>query len=671
MDLAHLKPKILSSAQVATNDLWELLERAADGVWLWNIADDELFWSPNFVALLGYSEASLADAPNLMGITHPDDRERHESIVRASYNAGGRYSAEFRLLRADSNPVWVSAWAIWHANPGEKPHTMLGIVRDISERVATRDQLEASESRFRAFFDQVPAAVYIKDEDCRHIYGNEIAARFAGTDLESFIGVTARELMYIETAEALIKADKEAMDGDETVTWVGPLRLPGDIADRQIWDTKFPIRGINGERMLGGVGIDVTELHETQRQLGIAQRLESVGLMASGVAHDFNNLLFAIAGNAELAMQHVPVEHRGNLESILAATEHASALCRQLLAIGGRAETDTGRQSIDLADLVRESAELLKLSLQAEHPLELNISEADCTVRANPDQVRQVLVNLVLNAKQASAPNTAITIELGQADLSSFVGRTGSNLHTWLAEDAGDGVFISVEDRGHGISKDRIDRIFDPYYTDSELGHGLGLATVFGVVKAVRGAIRVESEDGVGTRFDVFIPRVAPTEPDVAPITSIPLDTETAPGLQRILVIDDHEGIVAIVTAWLERLGMEVTSYTNSQLAADVLLSRASEFDAVISDVSMPDVGGLGILETVREQDSGKPVILASGYNDAVLKTGDDPRVWFLQKPYSLGELQRVLNEAAETPPSDDGQTNPELQKAVASMGDE
>ena len=161
MDLAHLKPRVLSGAQVAHNDLWNLLERAADGVWLWNIDDDELFWSPNFVALLGYSEASLADAPTLMGITHPDDRVRHESIVQASYSAGGRYSAEFRMLRADGSTVWVSAWAIWHARPGHKPHSMLGIVRDVSERVATRDQLEASESRFRAFFDQVPAAVYI------------------------------------------------------------------------------------------------------------------------------------------------------------------------------------------------------------------------------------------------------------------------------------------------------------------------------------------------------------------------------------------------------------------------------------------------------------------------------------------------------------------------------
>ncbi|MEM7452652.1 MAG: response regulator, partial [Pseudomonadota bacterium] len=193
----------------------------------------------------------------------------------------------------------------------------------------------------------------------------------------------------------------------------------------------------------------------------------------------------------------------------------------------------------------------------------------------------------------------------------------------------------------------------------------------FGVVKAVRGAIRVQSEDGVGTRFDVFIPRVAPSESDVALTVSVPVDPQTVTGMQRILVIDDHEGIVAIVTTWLERLGLDVTSYTNSQLAADVLRSRASEFDAVISDVSMPDVGGLGILATVREQDADKPVILASGFNDAVMKTGDDPRVWFLQKPYSLGELQRVLNEAAETAPSDDGQSDPELQQAVAGVGDE
>ncbi|MEM1439515.1 MAG: PAS domain S-box protein [Pseudomonadota bacterium] len=644
MELKQLKPTILQSSQVGHHDLWNLLERAADGVWLWKIADQQLFWSQKLADLLGYTAETLSEAPNLIEMTHPDDRERHQAVVEASAAEGGRYGIEVRLVRSDGKIVWISAWAIWHKNPGDPPHSMLGIVRDITERVDTKQRLEASESRFRAFFDQVPAAVFIKDEDSRHLYGNRLAAKYAGTDLQSFLGATTADLVDEKTADALMTADREVMQRDEKVTWVGPVQVPGEHSVRHVWDTKFPIQGSDGRRLLGGIGIDVTALHETQKQLAVAQRLESMGLMASGVAHDFNNLLFAIAGNAELALLHVDPGQRGVIESILSATEHASELCRQLLTVGGKGDPEA--EFINVGDVVIESTELMQMTLQSENPLKLEVGCVGCDVMTDAAQFRQVLVNLILNAKQASESGATITVGVENVDLDTLDGVAGPEMHSWLPANAGAGICVFVRDEGKGMSRDQIERIFDPYYSDNELGHGLGLATVLGIVKAANGAVRVHSTPGEGTRFEVYLKRVGLPEGAAVASKAPAAVPDSAPGIQRIMVIDDHAEIVAIVVAWLERLGLEVTSYTSSALAVDVLRKQHMDFDAVITDISMPDIGGIGVLEAVRELDTEKPVVLASGFNDSAFKVEDDPRVWFLQKPYSLAELQRVLEEA-------------------------
>ena len=369
--------------------------------------------------------------------------------------------------------------------------------------------------------------------------------------------------------------------------------------------------------------------------------------MASGVAHDFNNLLFAIAGNAETALQYVDREHRANIQSILAATEHAAGLCRQLLAIGGRVESTA--ETLNIAEFLRESVRLLEMTVQAEHTLALNVGDAGCRVRVDAGQLRQVLVNLVLNARQASEPGATITIGCEPTELGLVSEASSSNTHSWLPEGAGSGVCIYVEDHGHGIGSEQLQRIFDPYYTDHELGHGLGLATVLGIVKAARGAIRVDSVPGEGTRFEIYL-RQAEANGTTAERRDVSPRATRPATLRRIMVIDDHAEIVAIVVAWLERLGVEVTSFTSSLLAVDVLRTRHDEYDAVLTDISMPDIGGIGVLQAVRERDPDKPVILASGYNDSAFQVDDDPRVWFLQKPYSLSELQRVLDEVAAPP---------------------
>ena len=180
MELQNLKPVPMVEEALEHLDLWELVENATNGIWLWRIEQNELYWSKGLVKTLGYDLGGSEDIPHILDLTHPEDQELHQNAIAESFETGKSYYVEVRMVRSDGESVWLAASGIWRARPGEPPHTMFGFVRDISDRVRATQQLAASESRFRSFFDQVPAAVFIKDEHSRNLYGNQMAAAYSG-----------------------------------------------------------------------------------------------------------------------------------------------------------------------------------------------------------------------------------------------------------------------------------------------------------------------------------------------------------------------------------------------------------------------------------------------------------------------------------------------------------
>ena len=212
MELEKLTPKLLDTASIEQADLLTLLESATNGLWLWLLERKELFWSQGLANTLGYDLGNDRDIPDVVEMTHPEDQQRHRRAIEASLDDGQPYYVEVRFSRKDGSVLWLAASGMWHRHPDGTPHTMVGFVRDISARIAAAGQLAASEARFRSFFDQVPAAVYIKDTEWRHLYGNEMAATIAGTDLDRFIGAKTTDLFDPDTAERLIRADREAIE---------------------------------------------------------------------------------------------------------------------------------------------------------------------------------------------------------------------------------------------------------------------------------------------------------------------------------------------------------------------------------------------------------------------------------------------------------------------------
>ncbi|MEM1090681.1 MAG: PAS domain S-box protein [Pseudomonadota bacterium] len=632
----------LDPSQLGKDHLWQLLDQATAGMWVMQAETGEVWWSQGLWNTFGFDPATETEPPDIFSLTHPDDRERHQSAVGESVATHADYQIEVRMKDRSGDYRWLNAHGLW-IETEEMGITMLGFVHDITERIQARQARQRSEALFRAFFDQAPAGVFIKDHESRHLYGNAMAAEIAGTTLDRFVGTTPSDLFTREAADYLETVDQKVLREGKPVSWTGPVQTASG-EKRFIWDVKFPVEDVTtGERCVGGFGVDVTELHETKQKLEVAQRLESLGLLASGIAHDFNNLLFSIAGKAELAMNAGQTERQEHLQAVLAATDHAATLCKQLLTLGGKAHSTS--DAVDVKALLVDSMNLFELTLQNQCQLETDLADETGMVRADAGQLQQVLVNLILNACQASAKDSVITLACRRTPLSDYRDESDPRLHSWLPEDSETGMCIAVEDRGHGIEPALLARIFEPYFSQQKRGHGLGLATVIGIVKSCSGAIRVNSQPGKGTRFECCFPLLTDAPKASGTASS---EQDQPHSIRTALVIDDDELVANLTLAMLTRAGVKTESYTDSTEAVDILRERHQEFDLVISDISMPGMAGGDVLQVVRELNKNLPLILSSGDTSKLMNVGADPKTWLLAKPWSAANLNSLLAEISE-----------------------
>ncbi len=629
----------LDLAQLGKDHLWQLLDQATAGMWVLQPETGAVWWSPTLWKTFGFDPQSEETTPDILALTHPVDRQRHLDAVNDSIRRRSAYTIEVRMSDRSGEYRWLQAHGLWVATEA-LGHTMLGFVHDVTDRVNAVEEKTRSIALFKSFFDQAPAAVFIKDRNNRYLYGNAMAAEMAGTTLEHYMSKSALDLFTTKAAQQVLDNDRRVLEENRTVSWIGEAEIASGTT-RYVWDVKFPVQDIaSGERCVGGFALDLTELHETKQKLEVAQRLESLGLLASGIAHDFNNLLFSIAGKAELALGAGDEERQEHLQTILAATNHAATLCKQLLTLGGKAHSAS--EAVDVKKVLLDSMNLFELTLQNQCRLETDLADDSGVVRADGGQLQQIVVNLILNACQASAKDSPITLSCCRTELGAFRDDADPRLHSWLPEDSRSGTCIAVEDRGHGIDSALLARIFEPYFSDQERGHGLGLATVIGIVKSCSGAVRVSSQPGKGTRFECCFPHFEATPEKAGEPVSKKERTHT---IQTALVIDDDELVANLTLAMLTRTGVKGESYTDSTEAVEVLRDRHGDFDLVISDISMPGIAGGDVLRVVRELNETLPLILSSGDTSRLMNLGADPYTWLLSKPWSAADLSRLLSE--------------------------
>ncbi len=382
--------------------------------------------------------------------------------------------------------------------------------------------------------------------------------------------------------------------------------------------------------------------------------MESLGLLAGGIAHDFNNLLAAIMGNIDLALLEIPEQSSAHedIQAAVTATKRAADLVQQMLAYAGKGSFLIER--VDLPSLIQKTTRMLQSSISKDAQLQFHFPESLPAIEADATQVRQVVMNLVINASEALENQTgSIQISAGVEEAKEL-----PLAHLWphAPLPAGPYVYLEVRDSGVGIPPDRLKKIFDPFFSTKFIGRGLGLAAVLGIVRSHKGAIQVNSVPGKGTTFRALFP--ASSEPAAAPpLLSLAAGAPPPPtGKGRhILLVDDEPSLLEIGAKLLDRLGYRAVCAKDGEQAIHLFHSQASELSGIILDLTMPNLDGVQTLAELRRIRPDIPVIVSSGHGkEEVFRRFKGLDInGFISKPYSLNGLRLTLNNCLPAPSPD------------------
>ena len=502
-------------------------------------------------------------------------------------------------------------------------------------------EMEKTETTLSSIGDGVMTV----DREGRIAYMNPVAERCTGWGSDEALGRNFKDC-YVTRGEG------ERMESEVRAPCTLLSRNGEQRTIEEVWS---PIKGRDSVEE-GHVIVfrDVTEERNLERQLQQAQKMESLGVLAGGIAHDFNNLLTVVLGHAELALNgNLPdVPRSRSLNEIMAAARRAADLSLQMLAYTGKAVFAVER--VGLPELVEEMAHLLNTAIPKKATLKLNLERGLPPIQADPNQIRQIVMNLIINASEAIGDRSGvITVSVGATRYDK------RHLHkTDLHDDLPPGLYIRLEvaDTGIGMDAKTRSRIFDPFFSTKFTGRGLGLAAVLGIVRAHKGTIKVDSEPGKGTTFTILFPALTDGEKATRPPESTPLADWRGQG--TILLVDDEESLMALGTRMLEHLGFTVLTASDGLKAVEIYRERGKEeIDLVLMDLTMPHMDGAEAFGELRRLNPEVPVVLASGYavDDVSSRFEEKMPSGIIQKPYTLAKLRETLTGLLPARPSGSG----------------
>jgi PAS domain S-box-containing protein len=525
---------------------------------------------------------------------------------------------------------------------GQLVHSFNSMIDSLDKKDAdVKNLLEAlktSEYRFRTLFENTPIGIGVTSFNGEAIECNDAMLQLVGSAKSEIKRINFKDIYYSPNeGEMLIKEvqKKGAIHNVETKM----KRNDGAIYHARLNISQIEL---DDKNVLLIIAEDITTQKNLEIQLQQAHKMESIGTLAGGIAHDFNNILGIIVGNTELAIDDVPEWNpaRQNMEEIRTASFRARDVVRQLLSFAH--QTKLEKKPTNIIPIVKESLKLLRSSIPTSTEIRQNIPIDIDTILADPTQINQVLINLCTNADHAMPDGGIIKVILKNVEL-------GENA-TAQYHDLNPGRYVNliVSDTGHGIPKEEIDRIFDPYFTTKEVGKGtgMGLAVVHGIVKGHNGLITVESELEKGTTFSMFFPvvekeAVVETEPD----------EDLPAGNERILFVDDEESIAKLGHRRLERLGYKLESTTSPIKALALFRSQPDQFDLIITDLTMPKMTGDKLVKEILNIRSDIPIILCTGFSEKIdeKKAKEIGAADYIEKPLDKCDfafkVRKVLDE--------------------------
>jgi PAS domain S-box-containing protein len=564
----------------------------------------------------------------------------------AKVKAQGHHEADLDLVLGNGERFRGSlAATLLHNDVGEEIG-LLAIIRDVTDYEKTKQALAESESQYRQseekyskLFQFSHDAIFLHDLEGRILDANQSALDRMGYGRAELLSRRITDLHHPNALEEHRKAF-EAVTRDGFVNFEadfltkGGKVFPAEVASSLV--------EISGQHVVQDIVRDISERKRIEEQFRAAQRMESVGRLAGGIAHDFNNLLGAITGYSDLALREVGEDGslRKDLEEISKAAKRAADLTRQLLAFSRKQVLEP--KVLDLNALIRNLEEMLRRLIGEDIELITSLDESLGSIKADPSQIEQVVMNLAVNGRDAMPDGGKLIVETSNTQLDQEY----ADQH--LTAEAGDYVMLAVTDTGMGMDEATRSKIFEPFFTTKPVGKGtgLGLSTVYGIVQQSGGTIWVYSNPAEGTTFKVYFP-LASGKPEEA---EEPLATDLQ-GTETILLVEDEKVLRRLIRRMLASNGYSVLEASHGREAIQILEAHEKPVDLLLTDVVMPQMGGKKLAERLAGLRPEMRILYMSGYTDnAIVHQGVlDEGVAYIQKPFSVSMLvskvRRVLDE--------------------------
>ena len=632
-------------------ELFRLIsENAADLIAVVDMEGKRIFNSFSYERVLGYSLEELRQSSSSEQI-HPEDREKVRQAAEEARHTGVGKPLEYRVRHKDGSWRVLESTASVIRNSKGEPESFVIVNRDVTERKRSAEALRRSEAGFRSVVEDAPYGIY------RATLSGELV--LVNSALEKMLGYSSQEdLLGTNLAESIYRYPLEHQKLNET------LLQQDSFKDIELeWKRKdgAPIivrcSGCLIKDETGAAAYvevfaeDITERRTLERQLRMAQKMEAVGRLTGGIAHDFNNLLGVIIGYSQvlkrgLGTEHTSFEHADEIEK---AGKRAVSLTRQLLAFSRQQVLEP--VVLNLNTLVSDMEKMLPRLIGEDVALKLELDASLLQVKADPSQIEQVILNLTVNARDAMPDGGRLLIHTANVNLDTVY------THNHPGSRAGSYVMLRVTDTGTGIDPEIQSQIFEPFFTTKERdkGTGLGLATVYGIVKQSGGYIAVDSEKGKGASFSVYLPPLeqAATH-SVAPLAATPVNTR---GTETILLVEDAEPLRKLAEMFLKESGYRILSAGDGQQALQMARQHLGPINLLLTDVVMPGMNGRVLGERLAPSQPGMKVLYMSGYTDSfiaghgVLEAGTH----LLHKPFTQETLTRKVREILDAKLDDVG----------------
>ncbi len=624
---------------------------ASMGTWRWTPTNNESTRDANVNKILGLgpleTKTGLEDFFNRI---HEEDRAGVVAEFHRAIEKRDTYGAEFRIVRPDGTIRWMRTQGKpFYTERGELAY-MTGASTDITETKAVAEELRKERDFTSTLVRTTPAYFVALDQEYKVLMMNEAMLRALGYGKEGVVG--KEYLLHFvpeREREGVAEIFRQARKGVHPPFSTNHIQTSAGKELLVEWSGQCIFGTDSQLDYFFGVGIDITQKRKSEEekigleaQLRQAQKMETVGRLAGGVAHDFNNLLTVINGYSDLLIDELKTQPRPRkqAEEIKKAGDRAANLTQQLLAVSRRQVTQP--HPLPLNELVSDTAEMLARLLGDDVKLQVRLGAKEDQVLAEPGQIHQVLMNLAVNARDAMPQGGRLVIETSNVEVDSRV----------VIEDeemaSGDYVLLSISDSGTGMDEQTKQHIFEPFYTTKERGKGsgLGLSIVYGIVRQSNGFIRVETAEGKGTVFHIYLPREYAALPEVEPVkkTSVKLS-----GSGTVLVVEDQENVRVLTVEILRRSGYHVLEAAQGAEALQLVQASTEEIHVLLTDLVMPGMNGKELAERVKMQRPRMKVVFMSGYSDDVLGNRGvlEAGRAYLQKPFAPEMLLSKIREVS------------------------